>query len=407
MTAVAVKNAAYSLVATAPSPATSGLTLTVTAGEGARFADPAVAGPYYVTLWPTGAQPMWAAGGATAGNFEIALCTARSGDVLTLTRAQQGTTARTVVIGDQVAATLDAQTFANAIAGAGVGIYGDGSDGTVTFDGSTTILGMAPSSSIYMLTRDFYFAAVTINNGVTIKTNGFRIFCAGTMTNNGIISFAGNAAANVNTGSNGANGNSSINNRGGTNGGLNTSGGVSTTTTGGAGDACGGNGYSFGGQGGAGGAGTSAAGAGGSTNALPTTALSQRGANPMLIWITAGNIGNPTQGGTGGGAGGGDGTNRGGGGGAGGGVVALYIKTFAGTGTITAAGGAGGNSLAGNTGGGGGGGGGLIVIVSSSISAGAISGQTITVAGGVGGTKQGTGVNGSTGAAGNAILLQN
>lgn len=90
-------NFAYSLCATAPSPATSGTSLTVTSGEGARFPT----GSFDVVIWAAGAHPLWASGGATGGNFEICRATI-SGDVLTLTRAQSGSTARTIVVGDQV-----------------------------------------------------------------------------------------------------------------------------------------------------------------------------------------------------------------------------------------------------------------------------------------------------------------
>lgn len=101
------KNAAYSLVATAPSPASSGTSLVVTAGEGGRF--PAV--PFNATIWATGAQPTFAAGGTTGGNFEIVRVTAISTDTLTITRAQESTSARTVVVGDQIAATVTAKTL--------------------------------------------------------------------------------------------------------------------------------------------------------------------------------------------------------------------------------------------------------------------------------------------------------
>ena len=101
------KNAAYSLVATAPSPASSGTSLVVTAGEGGRF--PAV--PFNATVWATGAQPVFAAGGTTGGNFEIVRVTARTTDTLTITRAQESTTARTIVVGDQIAATITALTL--------------------------------------------------------------------------------------------------------------------------------------------------------------------------------------------------------------------------------------------------------------------------------------------------------
>lgn len=93
------QNLAASLVATAPSPATSGTSVTVTATEGALFANPATAGAYPVTLWPDGTLP-------TALTAEIALVTAKSGDVLTITRAQESTTARSVATGWRIAASL-------------------------------------------------------------------------------------------------------------------------------------------------------------------------------------------------------------------------------------------------------------------------------------------------------------
>jgi hypothetical protein len=76
-------NLAYSTVATAPSPATSGTSLVVAAGTGSRFA----VGP--ATLAPASTTP-------TAANSEIVRITAISTDTLTITRAQESTTARTV-----------------------------------------------------------------------------------------------------------------------------------------------------------------------------------------------------------------------------------------------------------------------------------------------------------------------
>lgn len=94
------KNFAYSLVATAPSPATSGTSLVVTAAQGTFF--PTV--PFNATVWPVSAQP-------TSSNAEIVRVTAISTDTLTITRAQEGTRARTIVVGDQIAATITAKTL--------------------------------------------------------------------------------------------------------------------------------------------------------------------------------------------------------------------------------------------------------------------------------------------------------
>jgi hypothetical protein len=97
---VASKNFAYSTVATAPSPASSGTSLVVAAGTGSRF--PAV--PFKAAIWPSGAVP-------TPANAEIVTVTAVATDTLTITRAQESSSARTVVIGDQLAATLTAAMY--------------------------------------------------------------------------------------------------------------------------------------------------------------------------------------------------------------------------------------------------------------------------------------------------------
>src|SRR5438270_13982857 len=93
------KNFSYATVATAPSPATTGTSLVLAAGGGALL--PAV--PFNVTVWPAGAQPL-------SGNAEIVRVTAVSTDTLTIVRAQEGSTARAIVVGDQLAATVTAKT---------------------------------------------------------------------------------------------------------------------------------------------------------------------------------------------------------------------------------------------------------------------------------------------------------
>lgn len=93
-------NLAYSTVATAPSPATSGTSLVVAAGQGSRFPSP----PFNLLVWPIGLL-------ATPATAEIVRVTGRAGDTLTISRAQEGTTARTIVVGDQVAATVTAKSL--------------------------------------------------------------------------------------------------------------------------------------------------------------------------------------------------------------------------------------------------------------------------------------------------------
>lgn len=60
-------------------------------------------------------------------------------------------------------------------------VYGTGADGDATLDGTTTVLSMAPSASVYTMTRDMYFNDLTINAGVRLAPNGYRIFVKGTL----------------------------------------------------------------------------------------------------------------------------------------------------------------------------------------------------------------------------------
>jgi hypothetical protein len=54
-------------------------------------------------------------------------------------------------------------------------VYGQGTDGDVVISSNTT------------LTSDKYYNNLTVNNGITLLTNGYRIFIKGTLTNNGFI----------------------------------------------------------------------------------------------------------------------------------------------------------------------------------------------------------------------------
>lgn len=92
-------NFGYSTVTVAPVPALAGLSLTVAVGQGALFT-----APCNCTVWPTGVAPL-------AANAEIVRVTAILGDVLTIIRAQEGTAARSIVVGDQIANTTSVKVF--------------------------------------------------------------------------------------------------------------------------------------------------------------------------------------------------------------------------------------------------------------------------------------------------------
>lgn len=90
------KNFAYSTIVTAPSPASSGTSISVPAGEGVLF--PEV--PFNAVVWPAGAQPLFS-------NAEIIRVTGRIIDTLSpIVRAQEDSNARTIVVGDQISATV-------------------------------------------------------------------------------------------------------------------------------------------------------------------------------------------------------------------------------------------------------------------------------------------------------------
>lgn len=89
-------NLAISAVATAPSPATSGLSLTLTASTGPLFPS----GTFDAVVWPSGAQP-------TNATAEILRVASRSGDVLTISArgpltGDPGGINRTILVTDQI-----------------------------------------------------------------------------------------------------------------------------------------------------------------------------------------------------------------------------------------------------------------------------------------------------------------
>ncbi len=133
----ALANFAYSTVATAPSPATSGTSLVVQAGDGAKFPT----APFDVVLYAVGTQPL-------IGNAEIARCTAVSTDTLTLTRAQYGTTAQSVAVGWAVDNAVTANLLSQLLPLSG---------GTMT--GALT-LAADPSSALQAATKEYADATI-------------------------------------------------------------------------------------------------------------------------------------------------------------------------------------------------------------------------------------------------------
>jgi hypothetical protein len=108
-------NAFATLAAGITNSATS---ITVASGQGARFPTLGALDYFYATLINTSNQ------------LEIVKVTARSGDVLTVERAQEGTTARAYDVGDRIEIRITAQTFIDAAAAAVLTTTVAGSNGT-------------------------------------------------------------------------------------------------------------------------------------------------------------------------------------------------------------------------------------------------------------------------------------
>jgi hypothetical protein len=328
--------------------------------------------------------------------------------------AVQGCGASTVITGASL--TVAGKAMSPYAADA---IFGTGADGTVTISSGTTTL-----------TRDMYFANLTINGTGKLALNGYHLSVsnvldisaapAGAISNYGANTTVGNAS--------GATGGSYSNTIAATGSVPSALGGAAgpngTTAAGTSGGNVGGYGNVFGGSGGfagTGGAGTNAGGAVGIVSVahlFPTMSP----INPSFLYLPAFNLITSGTAGANAGAGGGDGTNPGGGAGAsgipGGWVViaARFINRGAGTavGAITAAGLAGGNggtvstgNVGGGGGAGGGGGGGILLTYE------ALSGTTATNAldasggaGGAGGNGAGTGKGGNGGSGGNSGNIQ-
>lgn len=275
------------------------------------------------------------------------------------------------------------------------GFWGDQSDGTPSLAGGGALPSFpvsawcTASGSVYTLTRDCYFATLTVPTGITLKAANFRIY-ANSVVNNGTIDNSGNNASGATGGTVPAAG--TLNQAGvGGNGGttIGTGGGASAANS--YGNVGGKGGDGTGGVGGGAGSAVAPAAVNGSIRTLPQAALG------TFLASAVANV----RGGSGGGGGGGDSVNAGGAGGSGGSPILIVAKTITNTGTITSNGGNGANGTGGNTGGGGGGGGGVVILTATAIT----NSGTITASGGNRGIPAGTGTNNAaSGSAGNVFM---
>ena len=338
-------NAFGTLAAGINSSATS---ITLTSGQGARFPTLGAGDYFYATLIDT------------SNNLEIVKCTARSTDVLTVTRAQESTTARSYSAGDRIEIRLTAQTFIDAVAEIGpTQVSDEANTSTGYFDlpsGTTAQRPGSPAPGMVRFNTDFGYPEwydsnatswVSFSTGASYSADYLAV--AGGGSGDGGGGGAGGYVASTFTASGGAvlvvtigAGGTNVNTNNAGNSGSNTTitgSGISTVTAVGGGRA----GYTAAGTGGGSGGG------GGHVGYSGGAGTSGQG--------NAGGTGGSTAGAGGGGAGAAGGNASGGSGGTGG--AGLNWQSL---GTFYAGGGGGGGSAASGSGGAGGGGAGASAV---------------------------------------------
>lgn len=310
------------------------------------------------------------------------------------------------------------------------GMFGTGRDGNLNFDGvaavaspaGTLSFNLVPVAGVYTLTRDVYANNLTVAVGAVIKTAGWRIFVAGTLTLNGNINCNGGNGVAGTAGAGGAAGTAQPtqilyggrNGTAGTNptatgaaGGVpaNTHMGAGTALVPGTGGAASNGGIMQGGGGGRNelgldGGTVAASGTGGAVNAPTMEVLAQALTGKMLNLTqletaSSGAVGRP---------GSGVGTGGSGGSGASGGTVIVAARVITGAGSIEAKGGDAGAPGGTASGGSGGGGGGAVVVCTTSQSPLSV---TLSAAGGLGSAAGGLGgtTAGGNGGAGMVYLF--
>lgn len=168
-------NFGYSTVAAGSGviSSTSGTSLIIAAAG--DLPDPASGGAYNVTVWPASAQP-------SAGTAEIMRVTAKTTTTLTVTRAQEGTTALSgIAAGFQVSATMtkklltDIETAIPAGGGGGSGAFGAFSGASVTHSAAQS-MASGTVTALNFDTEDWdtdaYHDTVTNNTRFTLPSAG-------------------------------------------------------------------------------------------------------------------------------------------------------------------------------------------------------------------------------------------
>lgn len=156
----------------------SATSITLTTGQGARFPSLGAGDYFYATLIDA------------SNNLEIVKCTARSTDVLTVTRAQEGTTARSFSTGDRIELRITAAGIAESanelVASGTLVIPGTSSSGAILrlsedTDNGTNYIGLKSPAAVAS-NLDFTLPSTDGSAGQFMKTDGSGVLSFGTIT---------------------------------------------------------------------------------------------------------------------------------------------------------------------------------------------------------------------------------
>lgn len=180
------KNFSYSTIASAPSPASTGTSLEVTAGHGTRFPS----APFNATIWPAGEQP-------TSTNAEIVRVTNISTDTFTITREQENTRSRTILIGDQIAAAITNSTLIeaeNIMSRWSPYILASGGTGLQTLASNTSAQTGTGSLFVFPVTarNNVNFAHIVLVNQLSVVTSATGAISNTYVSKFGLYSMNGN-----------------------------------------------------------------------------------------------------------------------------------------------------------------------------------------------------------------------
>lgn len=178
MAVLFTNNAASTLAASISNVATS---IPLSTGQGARFPSPSGGDFFYATITDV------------SNNIEIVKCTARSGDSLTVVRAQEGTTGRAFASGDRLELRMTAATVAEFLQKTGnqtlTGVLtATGFTGNLTGDVTGNVSGTAGSASTATTLASTRSITMTGDVSWTVNFNGSgNVTAAGTIAADSVL----------------------------------------------------------------------------------------------------------------------------------------------------------------------------------------------------------------------------